>query len=107
MWVVVGGGVVAVVVLAVVIGRAVDHAARTEAWKRVAASRRINHELRHELEQFELALSVREDVLDTREQRLDVREGVLLQREADLVEAEENIRSTDDPDGDRPPDTTS
>jgi hypothetical protein len=67
--------------LAVVIGTRLDRDARSTAWDRIATARRINHELKRQLDERELALDVRTAKLDHRERRLDRREQLLAERE--------------------------
>ena len=91
MWALVGTGLAAMVVLAVVIGRAIDRQARDEAWARIADSRRRNTERARELDEVAATFEAREYGLELRERRLDVREDVLLRREALLEEIERRI----------------
>jgi len=84
MWAVVGGGLVALVELAVAVGLAIDRRSLTEAWSRVSVSRRTNFEKQRELQEFALALDVRDADLDLRERRVEFREERLFQFEEQM-----------------------
>lgn len=97
MWVVVVGGLLALVALATAVGLAMDRRAREEAWGRVAVSRRINAENRRELEQQSLVQDVREADLDLRERRVEFRELRLFHYEEAMRQLEDDLRRPEPP----------
>lgn len=88
MWSVAIAGVAVLVVLATLIGTALDRQARADAWNRIAATRRINAENRRADEEKAVELQVREAELDLRERRTEFREEQLFRREAAVEELE-------------------
>jgi hypothetical protein len=69
------GGLGLLIGLAAAIGILSDRYARTSAWNRVAAARRLLAERLRELEEREFSLTARADELDLRESRLRQRES--------------------------------
>ena len=97
MWTVIGGGLLALVGLAIFVGHALDRQSRDAAWRRIASSRRTNAEDRRDLEELAVALDAREIELDRRERRADLREDMTFRREAALEELERSCRERSEP----------
>ena len=92
MWVVAGFGFACLVVLALLVGRALDRQAREDAWHRIATSRRTNFEQRRENEEHAVELDAREAELDLRERRVEYREELLFGREVIMEQLERGYR---------------
>jgi hypothetical protein len=75
------GGLGVLVALATLIGVSLDRQARDGAWTRIAAARRVNAEVKRDLELRRLSLSIREEKLAARERWLDAREEQLRREE--------------------------
>ena len=69
-----GAGLGLLIMLATVVGQALDRGARDTAWRNIASARRVNHETALQLHEWAADLETREKELDVREWRLDRRE---------------------------------
>lgn len=99
MWAVVGIGTLVLLGLATAVGLAIDRQARTQAWERVADSRRMNATTRRELEELALTLDVRCADLDLRERRVEFREDRLFRYEEQMQQLERDLHRLDDTTG--------